>query len=237
MFKYHLPYGEGFIEVNVPKEAEVLKPNFQGKAISLEKELKESLEKPINFLSLSEFLRDKREIAISIEDDTRPIDNKKILRVLFDYLRESGIYNKNVKIIVATGLHKDNTKYDFSDISYGFSVEVIKHDPDNNLFFFEDENLGPVGINENFVKADARIIIGDVIPHQIFGFSGPPKSIIPGLCDRKTINYTHKQVLYHDFKAGRRENIVRRWVEEFSRKIPDIFAINIVQNIRKEIVG
>ncbi len=236
MFKYYLPYGKDHIEINIPKKIDILKPNFQEGAIFTEDLLKEAFEKPIDSPSLWEFLQDKKEIAISIEDDTRPIDNKKILEILFAYLREKGISGKNIKIIVATGLHKDNTLYDFSEISYDFSVEVIKHNPDKDLIFIEDEKLGKVGINKEFIKADARIIIGDVVPHQIFGFSGPPKSIIPGLCDRETINKTHKQILFHNLKAGIEDNIVLKWVVNFSKKIPNIFSINLIQDIEKNVV-
>lgn len=236
MFKYYLPYGTNHIEIELLNKVDILKPNFEARVILVENSLKEAFEKPINFPPLHEFLKDKNNIAISIEDDTRPIDNKKILEILFAYLRERKISGKNIKIIVATGLHKDNTLYDFSEISYDFSVEVIKHNPDKDLIFIEDENLGKVGINKEFIEADARIVIGDVVPHQIFGFSGPPKSIIPGLCDRETINKTHRQVLYYDLKAGRKDNIVRKWVEEFSKKIPNIFAINLLQNMKKEII-
>ncbi|MGB9857750.1 MAG: nickel-dependent lactate racemase [Dictyoglomaceae bacterium] len=237
MFNYYLPYGKKRIKITVPYSADLLKPKKIKVKKPLDLLLYEALQNPMNHNSLSEFLEDKNNIAISIEDDTRPINNKEVLRILFNYLREKGIKKKSIKIIVATGLHHDKTLYDFSDISYDFSVEVIKHNPDNDLVFIEDENLGKVGINREFIKADARIIIGDVVPHQIFGFSGPPKSIIPGLSDRETINKTHKQVLFHELKAGIENNIVLNWVINFSKKIPNIFSINLIQDVEKNVLN
>jgi nickel-dependent lactate racemase len=233
MFNYYLPYGKNSIEITIPYQVEILKPKEIKIRESLDLLLYKALENPIGSRSLFEFLKDKNNIAISIEDDTRPINNKEILGILFNYLQEKGLKGKNIKIIVATGLHVDKTIYDFSDISCGFSLEIIKHNPDKDLIFLEDKNLGKVGINKEFIEADARIIIGDVVPHQIFGFSGPPKSIIPGLSDRETINKTHKQVLFYDLKAGIEDNIVLDWVVNFSKKIPNIFSINLIQDIEK----
>ena len=237
MFNYYLPYGKNSIEITIPYQVEILKPKEIKIREPLDLLLYKALENPIGSRSLSEFLKDKNNIAISIEDDTRPINNKEILGILFNYLREKGLKGKNIKIIVATGLHIDNTIYDFSDISCGFSLEIIKHNPDKDLIFLEDKNLGKVGINKEFIEADARIIIGDVIPHQIFGFSGPPKSIIPGLSDRETINKTHKQVLFYDLKAGIEDNIVLNWVVNFSKKISNIFSINLIQDIEKNVIN
>jgi nickel-dependent lactate racemase len=237
MFSYYLPYGKNKIEIIIPYKADILEPKRVKTNKSKDLLIYEALDNPLGLNSLSVFLKSKNNIAISIEDDTRPINNKEILRILFNYLREKEIKGRNIKIIVATGLHQDKTLYDFSDISYDFSVEVIKHDPDKGLIFLEDENLERVGINKEFIEADARIIIGDVVPHQIFGFSGPPKSIIPGLADRETINKTHKQVLFHELKAGIEDNIVLKWVVNFSKKIPNIFSINLIQDVEKNIIN
>ncbi len=236
MYSYSLPYGKSNIDISLPKKADIYAPKEVHPIYSIDELFYSAIEKPINSFSLYNFLLDKKDIAISIEDFTRPIDSKKILKFLFVYLRDRNLRDKNIKIIVATGLHKDHAYYDFGDIAYDFNIEILKHDPEKDLVFIEDDNLGKVGINKFFFTADAKIIIGDVLPHQIFGFSGPPKSIIPGLSDRNTIEKTHKAFLDYQLKAGQEDNIVRKWVEEFSQKIKNIFSINIVQNINGEII-
>lgn len=236
MYIYSLPYGKTNINIILPKKVDVYRPYEWKPTKSIEDLMYLSLENPIAYPSLYEFLRDKKDIAISIEDYTRPIDNRKILGLLFEYLRRKGLRDRHIIIVVATGLHKDNSLYDFSDLAYDFKIEILKHDPEKDLVFVKDEYLGEVGINKSFFLADAKIIIGDVLPHQIFGFSGPPKSIIPGLSDRSTIEKTHKAFLNHKLKAGQEKNIIRIWVESFSQKISNLFSINIVQNINNEIV-
>jgi len=58
-----------------------------------------------------------------------------------------------------------------------------------------------VGVHRAVAEADARVLIGSVLPHLQAGFGGGWKLIFPGTCRRETLGALHRQGLSGD--AGR----------------------------------
>ena len=201
-----MEFGQNILEVSVPancaelsmKEVPIL-PNPQ-------KAIEEAFLNPINSPPLEEIIRKKGKppgemsVAIAVSDITRPVPYKGengILPPLLKRLESSGIKRENIKIIVATGMHRASTDEEKVEM-YGKEVveqyTILDHDCENNALL---ESIGKtkrgthVYVNRNFYFADVKIATGLVESHFFTGISGGRKSICPGLVDVKTIQKFH----------------------------------------------
>jgi hypothetical protein len=112
-------------------------------------------------------------------------------------LESSGIKKENIKIIVATGMHRASTPEEKVEM-YGQEVvdqyTILDHDCENNDLL---ESIGKtkrgthVYVNRDFYFADLKITTGLVESHFFTGISGGRKSVCPGLVDVKTIQKFH----------------------------------------------
>jgi nickel-dependent lactate racemase len=95
----------------------------------------------------------------------------------------------------------------------------------------------PVLINRDYFRADLRIVVGTIEPHQFQGFSGGVKSAAIGLAGRNTINSNHALMADPAARLGHYDhNPARQDVEEIGRIIGQQLALNTILNDKKEIV-
>jgi len=117
---------------------------------------------------------------------------------------------------------------------------VLCHDPDDreNLVHLGTTSRGtPVWVNQRFLEADLRIVVGNIEPHQFQGFSGGVKSAAIGLTGRDTVSHNHAMMTDPRAQLGRyADNPARQDVEEIGQLISVHFALNAILNGRKEIV-
>ena len=138
--------------------------------------------------------------AIAVSDITRPVPykgEKGILNPILSRLESSGIRKENIKIIVATGMHRPSTQEEKVEM-YGEEVvqnyTILDHDCENNDLL---ESIGKtqretnVYVNRDFFFSDLKIATGLVESHFMTGISGGRKAICPGLVDVKTIQRFH----------------------------------------------
>ena len=161
---------------------------------------------PIGSSTLEEIIRKKgkppQEISVSIavSDITRPVPYKGengILVPILKRLESSGIPKKNIKIIVATGMHRPSTPEEKVEMYGGEIVDqytVSDHDCENNdllVSIGETQRGTHVYVNRDFYFSDLKIATGLVESHFMTGISGGRKAICPGLVDVKTIQRFH----------------------------------------------
>jgi nickel-dependent lactate racemase len=95
----------------------------------------------------------------------------------------------------------------------------------------------PAWINEDFVSADLRLVVGNIEPHQFMGFSGGFKSAAIGLAGSQTITHNHTMMTDARATLGHFEdNPTRQDVEEIGRLIGVHLALNAIVNQDREIV-
>ncbi len=156
----------------------------------------EALAKPAGTPPLTKLISGTPEIAIIIDDCTRPTPVADILGVLLPYLIDNGIPQKNVTIVVALGTHKPITPEDLN-IRVGRNVvadyKIVQHNawqsdlvpvelPGNNM---------AVKINPEVAHADVKIGISSILPHPMAGYGGGPKIIMPGVANFEYIKTHH----------------------------------------------
>ena len=197
----HLQYGRNGIGINLPKP---IVPTIIRKPVmpvldDVELAVSNALAEPIACRSLVNIARNAKSVAIAVCDITRPVPNGAFLRPLVETLMQAGVELNQIKILIATGLHRPNIGSELSEV-IGDSwieenVEIINHDARDDqqhvLVGYTKKRNTPVRLDKVFVEADLRIVSGLVEPHFMAGYSGGRKVIAPGLAHAETITTFH----------------------------------------------
>jgi nickel-dependent lactate racemase len=241
-----LKYGKGEVKLPLPdknilhvlnlKEQEILKDP--------EDKLGKLLKNPVGISYLKELISQKgtRKILIIVNDITRPTPYKIILPPLLNELGEVGINNEDIKFIVATGIHRGNSKEEMNNI-FGEDLvstyKFINHDADSPDLHYRGKlkSGNELWVNSIISCSDFIITTGVIVPHYFSGFSGGRKSILPGICGRKTIEANHARMVHADSRAGNlKGNPVHEEMQEAAEKVGVDFNINVVTNEHHEII-
>ena len=214
--KVLVEFGRNAIEVLVPPGCVELTMKDVPVLPDPQRAFEEAFSNPISSPPLEEIVRRKGKppgemlAAIAVSDITRPVPYRGesgILRPLLRRLESSGIKKENIKIIVATGMHRASTQEEKVEM-YGQEVvdqyTILDHDCENNDLL---ESIGKtkrgthVYVNRDFYFADLKIATGLVESHFFTGISGGRKSVCPGLVDVKTIQKFHGPHYLEDPRA------------------------------------
>ena len=241
-----LKYGKKEVQLPIQDKniIKILNPEKQEVLLNPENKLKELLKNPIGCPSLRELIFQKKasKILIIVNDITRPTPYEVILPPLLDELHQIGIKKENIIFMVATGIHRSNSQEEIKEI-FGKNIfsayKFINHDCDNP----RHKDLGKLKSGNKLwvdpIVSDIDFIIttGVVVPHYFAGFSGGRKSILPGICGRKTIEANHAQMVHADSRAGNlKGNPVHQEMQEAAEKVGVDFNINVVTDENHKIV-
>src|SRR5665648_785578 len=241
-----LKYGKEEIQLPIQDKniIQILNSNKQKALLYPENRLKELLKNPINSPSLRDLViqKEAKKILIIVNDITRPTPYEVILPPLLDELHQIGIKKENITFMVATGIHRSNSPEEIKEI-FGedifFTYKFINHDCDDphlkdlgNLKSGNKLWVDPIVSDIDFI-----ITTGVIVPHYFAGFSGGRKSILPGICGRKTIEANHAKMVHHDSRAGNlKGNSVHEEMQEAAEKVGVDFNINVVTDENHKIV-
>jgi lactate racemase len=201
MQRIELNYGRGRLPVTLPDEIDlrVIKKRQMPVLPDPEAAIRETLAAPTGAPPLAELARGKRSACILICDITRPVPNGLFLPILVEQLLQAGLAADQIRIVVATGLHRPNEGEELAELVGARwvleTVEVANH-------FARDDaahvDLGttrkhsvPVRLDRRFVEAEIKIATGLVEPHFMAGYSGGRKVIAPGVAHKDTITTFH----------------------------------------------
>ena len=194
--RIRIPYGHTFAErevdparVLIPKTSE-LKSEKDGKAL-----VKEALENPIDSPRLCELAKNKSNAVVIISDHTRPVPSKDIIPLMLEEMRK-GNPDIEITLLVATGCHRGTTAGELRS-KLGDEImdkeRIIVHDCDDSSCV----DLGDLPSGAHFsidhLAAETELLVaeGFIEPHFFAGFSGGRKSVLPGICARKTVLGNH----------------------------------------------
>jgi len=192
-------FGKVGIEIPVPDRFEYHEIRSRT-AAALEDEVAAvewALDHPIGCEPLAALAAGKKTAAISICDITRPAPNKITLPPLLKRLREAGIPNDGITILIATGLHRAATDDEVNTIvgpEIASTYRVVSHDakmPNEHRRLGATRHGTPMSIDERFIAADLHITLGFIEQHLMLGYSGGRKLIAPGLASEETIKVLH----------------------------------------------
>ena len=241
-----LKYGKEEIRLPIQDKNIIKILNLEKQEVLLhpKNKLKELMKNHINSSSLKDLMNRKKaqKILIVVNDITRPTPYKVILPSLLDELHQIGIKKENITFMVATGIHRSNSPEEIKEI-FGEDIlstyKFINHDCDDPYL----KDLGKLKsgnklwVNPIISETDFIITTGVIVPHYFAGFSGGRKSILPGICGRKTIEANHAQMVYHNARAGNlKGNPVHEEMQEAAEKVGVDFNINVVTDENYKIV-
>jgi nickel-dependent lactate racemase len=94
---------------------------------------------------------------------------------------------------------------------------------------FQELSTKPIYINRDFFDADIKLVFSDIKPHQMYGYSGGSKMILPGIADFNTISSNHIMRMHPSSKVGNYTgNILRQESEEIASMIKNVIYIHSV---------
>lgn len=247
--RYEIPYGKRTLEFTLPESApvETLSPKEVAAVADASAEVVRALRSPLSVTGRETELRriaaSDSTVAIAVNDKTRPVPHGDLLPPLVEYLLDLGYRRENIVFVIATGTHPVMTPGEYpailpQEILRGSRVECHDGYDDENLVFRGTTSRGtPAWFNRTFAEADARIVVGNIEPHQFMGYSGGVKSAAIGLAGAETINVNHARMMEPAARLGSYEgNPAREDVEELGRLLGIHFALNAVLNDHKQIV-
>jgi nickel-dependent lactate racemase len=200
-----IPYGkDDKLNVKVADKniLAVVHPN-EVKEQNESKILLNAIEKPIKSKTFKEFLSNAKDVLFIVNDGTRPTPTAKVLDMIHDQIKD-----KNIKFVVATGVHRAPTQEEF-DFIFGkyytkFKDIIHVHDckkEDDMVHIGTSKNGTEMYVNKLGMNAHKIVIIGSVEPHYFGGYTGGRKSFLPGIASRKTIEQNHKHALKIEAQA------------------------------------
>lgn len=243
-----IPYGNSFQEF-IPKDptkVTVLESQELSPVKNEEEAIKESLLNPIGTERLSKIIKSKDVIiSIVVNDITRLSPSKNFLNALMEELRIAGVSEENIRVFIATGTHKGNTKEELELMIGKENLErflVENHDCQDESkleFIGKTKDNFPIVINKTVAESDIRILTGIIVPHHTAGFSGGRKSILPGVAGFDTIKFHHSLPIrpYYPAMGIMEGNPFHEISLEVAKRVGVDFILNVVQNSKKETIA
>jgi nickel-dependent lactate racemase len=240
-----LPYGKGVLPLDIPDKnlLEVVVPKEFIQPRQPELMIKESLQDPLGTDRLSEAVGPGDTVAIVIDDYTRPCPTKMLLPPVLEELKEAGVSDLDICIIVATGTHTPPSPEVIKELvgdKISRNYMIISNDAVNG----QHVNVGKtkrgndIEVLKDYVDADFKILLGDIEYHYFAGYGGTRKSILPGISSKNSIQRNHSLLFErHSCMGVLKENPIHQEMNEAMHLAGCDFVLNVVQNSHHRIVG
>lgn len=221
--------------------------------VNEEQVIVKALNNPIGSEKLSELAKGKENIVIVISDITRSFQKPWVfLPILIEEIKKAGISDEKISFLVALGTHRRSTKEEFNKLLgelYGqYKVEDSYCEDDCFETIGTTKYGTKVQINKLALNADLLITTGAIVHHDMAGFAGGRKSILPGIASKMTINMNHSLAMadekghnvfgIRDYveNSSLDKNILHKDMEEAAKMVNPDFMLNVIQDADGTIV-
>jgi len=192
--KLEIPYGDGIERIELADRhiEQVIIPNAV-QSVDEEKTLRSAIFNPLKSPGIEDFLKDRRDILLLVNDATRPTPTGAIMKIIYPLLR-----GRDFKILIATGSHRAPTQeeYDFifGELYGQLKDRVHVHDAKKSPCYSlgKTRHGNDLMLNTLVRDADAIIPIGSIEPHYFAGYTGGRKCLMPGVASYDCITANHK---------------------------------------------
>ena len=196
-------------------------------------------------------IKPSESVVIVTSDITRYSGSEIYLPLLVGRLNSAGVADSTITIVVALGIHRQQTETEHRRIVgslYG-RIKVIDHECDDpgKLVIVGVTTCGiEVAINRTVAEADHLILTGTIGFHYFAGFGGGRKSILPGVASRAACMASHFNVLNPGEGSGKNScavtgnlehNPVHSAMVEACAMVKPDFILNTVLSPLKSIIG
>jgi len=245
--KISFPYGKEKVEQSFGEElVGLLESNINEYVPEYDEAelVRRAMNNPVGTPRLSELARGKKNVVIIASDHTRPVPSKLIIPPMLEEIRSTSP-DADITRLIATGCHRGTTR---DELVSKFGEEIVK----NEKIYIHDcdeadklVNIGtlPSGgeceINSIAYNADLLLAEGFIEPHFFAGFSGGRKSVLPGICSRRTVlaNHCSEFVASPYSRTGILENNpIHKDMLWAAEKAKLAYIVNVVLNADKKVI-
>lgn len=253
-----IKYGNGYLELNIEKigSHKILSNEFVSTS-SLEEEAINALLNPLGSRRLKDIVNKGEKVCIVISDITRAYQKMASwLPYIVGELEIAGVEDRDIVFLSSTGAHRKQTREEH-EVLLGKNLserfEVIDHDSfdEDSLVFLGYTSYGTeIKVNKHALDCDHIVITGAVTFHDMAGYGGGRKSILPGISSYRAVMENHSRVLnpvegkgiHPECKLGNiLKNPMHLDMEEACEWVDISFAFNVVldknNNIYKAVAG
>jgi len=238
-----LGFGSEYVKVTLEENRilGIVKPKEQPGVKDQVRIVEETLTNPIGKPPLKELVTPTSRIAIIVNDLTRPTPSLALLTPVLRTLKECGLPDQNVTLIIGLGTHRpvtheEKTQLIGEDVARRY--RCINSVDDGFVALGRTSRGTLVELAKAVAHADLCICTGNVEFHYFAGYTGGAKAIMPGTASRDAVSHNHSFQLLPGAIAGKCEgNPVREDIEEAVDFLPNVFIVNAVLNERKEMVA
>ena len=239
-----MPWGGEELSIALPagwKLAGVLRPQGRPALADPQAELRAALAAPIGCRPLRELAAGAGNVAIVVDDVSRPTPAAAMLPAVLGELNAAGVSDDRITLIAALGVHRPMTEAEIAakvgPVGLG-RLRWVNHasdQPDALVALGATSRGTPVSINKTVAGADLIVSLGNIEPHVIASFGGGYKNIIPGVAGQQTIAHNHalncKPATFNMVGQPPERNPMRLDLEEGAALLrKPVFIVNMVLN-------
>lgn len=239
-----IPVGEKVYKVEVPNVVSVITPRKVAGVADASVEIRRAIREPIGAKRLKNIAKGKKNAAIVINDITRPYPGGQMVLEIAKELHDAGLADEQIFLVIAYGNHRINTDAELR-ACYGDEVverfHIVHHkatEPKENIIMGVTDGGVVVEVCKAFAEAEVKILTGCITPHQLAGFSGGRKSVLPGIAGIKSI-IEHHSMPIRPMRTSLGWLEGNRFHEESTAaaRIAGVdFIVNSVDNEKRELV-
>ncbi len=201
-----LDYGRSGLAVQLPDgiRVSVAEPAWPPPLPDAAAALARALEAPIGAKALAEVARGRRDAVVVISDKTRPVPRGIVLPPILRTLEAAGIAHDRIEILVATGLHRPNTREELVEMTSAALVERyrfrnhVARNADEHVHLGRTQRGTEIWLDRGFIESDLKVVTGLIEPHLMAGYSGGRKGVAPGLAGVETMRSAHGPAMLED---------------------------------------
>ena len=246
------PYGDDNIDIATPDDEipRVISASDVVALSNLNSELIRAVHLPDAGKPLFKLLKPNDKIGIIVPDHTRKLNINILLDMLISIIEKSGVEDKQLSIMMATGTHRPPGEKELDEIIPKNIRERIKFhihsaDRDEDMIDKGVTSRGtPIRLNKWIFNQDFLILLGGIQFHYHAGFGGGRKSILCGLGAKESIMKNHRLRLNKDAPDGLEpasrsgvllNNPIHEDLCEIAGLFKKSFIINVITNNDGEI--
>ena len=242
--RVRLPYGkdgEQLVDIPARNFAGAFSSTSSAPADDPQALLAAALQNPIGTPAFYELAEKSSKVLLIVDDNTRRTPVRLLLPTVCKILAEAGVADDNVKILFASGTHREMTRAEQIEKIGEEALEryaCVSHDYEGAHISLGETEFGtPVEVNPLVKWADLSVAVGSILPHAFCGWAGGGKMILPGVCSARSILATH-MLPFKDpaIGLGVIENRARTEIDEAARMARLGFIVNAVLSAEGEIV-
>lgn len=205
-----LKYGKGYkkLSLDVFEEYKILENEKTSKK-SAKEIIQDALDHPIGSSRLSQIVKKGERICIIISDISRYYQRMDLfLPEIVKELNSAGILDEDITFLCATGAHAAQTEEEHA-LLLGEELKkrfrVVDHDCHNKedlMTLGITRNGTEVAVNRRAVECDRLILTGGITYHDMAGYGGGRKSILPGIAGYESVAANHSRVFGKNVGSG-----------------------------------